>query len=95
MTSPSASCHSCTGALLTVVPLVEFRSDSSADLAVPADLQVPTRHPGVGQPELRVLAAADHVGALAQLVGAAAAVIELQRDGRSGCRVLGLAAGGA
>lgn len=30
MTSPSASCHSWTGALLTVVPLVEFRSDSSA-----------------------------------------------------------------
>lgn len=30
ITSPSANCHSCTGALLTVVPLVEFRSASYA-----------------------------------------------------------------
>src|SRR3984957_6535088 len=30
MTSPSPNCHSCTGALLTVVPLVELRSDRSA-----------------------------------------------------------------
>ena len=48
------------------------------DVAVPADLQVPPRDAGVGQPELGILAAADHVRALAQLVGAAAAVVELQ-----------------
>ena len=30
ITSPSANCHSCIGALFTVVPLVEFRSERSA-----------------------------------------------------------------
>src|SRR5271165_3106838 len=49
-------------------------------LAVPADLQVPSGHPGVGQPELCVLAAADHVRALAELIGPTAAVVELQGD---------------
>src|SRR5271166_2625570 len=49
-------------------------------LAVPADLEVPSGHPGVGQPELCVLAAADHVRALAELIGPTAAVVELQGD---------------
>ena len=51
---------------------------------------MPARHPGVGQPELGVLAAADHVGALPQLVGAAAAVVELQGDTGPGGLEIGL-----
>lgn len=54
------------------------------DRSVPPDLEVATRHTGVGEAELGVLAATDHVGAFAQLVGAAAAVVELQRDRRTG-----------
>jgi hypothetical protein len=61
------------------------------NVAVPANLQVATRHTGVRQPELRVLAAADDVGAFAQLVSASTAVIELQRDRRTGGRVATLA----
>src|SRR5690625_2645225 len=52
---------------------------------------MPARHPGVGQTELGVLAAADHVGALPQLVGAAAAVVELQGDGGADAEAAGLA----
>src|ERR1700712_2014456 len=48
------------------------------DLAVPTDLQVPPRDAGVRETELRVLAASDDVGALTKLVGAAAAVVELE-----------------
>lgn len=44
---------------------------------------MPARDTGVGQAELRVLATADDVRAFAQLVGAAAAVVELQRDVRT------------
>lgn len=40
--------------------------------------------PRVGQPELGVLPAANDVGAFTQLIGAAAAVVELQGDRRSG-----------
>ena len=65
MTSPSASCHSCTGALFTVVPLVELRSDSSATCPSQRISRCRRETPGVGQPELGVLAATDHVGALA------------------------------
>ena len=61
------------------------------DLAVPADLQMPAGHPGVGQPELGILAATDHVGAFTQLVGTAAAVVELQRDSGAAGRVVALA----
>src|ERR1700761_8525480 len=50
------------------------------DVTVPPDLQVAARHTGVRQPELGVLAATDDVGAVAQLVGAPAAVVELQGD---------------
>src|SRR5580693_10551418 len=49
-------------------------------MAVPTDLQVAARHTGVRQPELGILAATDDVGAVAQLVGAPAAVVELQGD---------------
>src|SRR3984893_10330382 len=49
------------------------------------------RHTGVRQPELGVLAASDDVGAVAQLVGAPAAVIELQGDRGPGRRVGALA----
>src|SRR5271163_4847942 len=59
-------------------------------LAVPPNLQVAARHTGVRQPELRVLAAANDVGALAQLVGAPAAVVELQGDRGAGRRVAAL-----
>jgi hypothetical protein len=65
------------------------------DLAVPPDLQMPARHPGVGQPELGVLAAADHIGAFTQLVGPAASVVELQGDGGTAGRVVALAVAGA
>src|SRR3954465_11446383 len=51
---------------------------------------MPAGDTGIGQPELGVLAAADDVGAFAQLVGAAAAVVELQGDRMSGRRVLAL-----
>src|SRR5271163_1432343 len=57
---------------------VEIRQQR--DVAVPTDLQVAARHTGVRQPELGVLAATDDVGAVAQLVGAPAAVVELQGD---------------
>src|SRR6185436_14401939 len=50
-------------------------------LTVPADLQVPARHTGVGQPERGVLPAADHVGALGEVVGAPGAVVERERGG--------------
>src|ERR1700742_2097447 len=60
------------------------------DLAVPPNLQVATRHTGVRQPELGVLAAADDIRAFTQLVGAPAAVVELQRDRRARWRVAGL-----
>src|ERR1700731_2951951 len=50
-------------------------------LAVPADLDVPARDTGVGQPEVGVLAAADDVAAFPELVSAAAAVIQLQGGG--------------
>src|SRR5262249_33550222 len=66
-------------------------------LAVPSDLEVATRDTGVGQPELCVLAAADDVGALAQLLCAATAVVGLKRDACVADRpvvVLGVAAGG-
>ena len=65
-------------------------------LAVPPDLEVATRDTGVGQPELCVLPAADDVGALPQLVGAATAVVELERDvgvARRPVVVLAVAAG--
>ena len=55
-------------------------------LAVPPDLQVPTRHPGVRQPELGVLPSADDVGAVTQLVGPSTAVVELQGDRGAGGR---------
>jgi hypothetical protein len=45
---------------------------------------VSARHTGVGQPELGVLAAPDDVGAVAQLVGPATAIIELKSDLRRG-----------
>src|ERR1700689_4171156 len=54
------------------------------DLSIPADLQVAPRHASVGQPELGILSATHDVGTLAQLVGPAAAVIELQGDRSSG-----------
>src|ERR1700712_1521589 len=54
---------------------------------VPPDLEVSTRNPGVREAELGVLSAADHVGALAQLVGATTAVIELQCHRGAGCAV--------
>ena len=60
-------------------------------LTVPADFQVTTRNTGVGQAELSVLPTADHVRTLTQLVGAAAAVVELQCDGGAGRRVVALA----
>ena len=91
ITSPSASCHSCTGALFTVVPLVELEVAHQRDLTVPPDLQMATGHTGVGKPELSVLAAADHVGAFAQLVRTTTAVVELQRDGGTAGRVVALA----
>src|ERR1700742_4383217 len=53
------------------------------DLAVPPNLQMATRHPGVRQPELCILAAANDVRAFTQLIGAPAAVVELQRDRRA------------
>ena len=59
-------------------------------LAVPSNLHVAPGHSGVRQPELRILATADHVRALAQLVGSATAIIELQRDRGSGGGVLAL-----
>src|ERR1700739_3044378 len=49
-------------------------------LCIPADLQVTARHTGVRKAELGVLSATDDIGALAQLVGAAAAVVKLQGD---------------
>src|SRR5271166_2835542 len=61
------------------------------DVAVPADLQMAARHTGVRQPELGVLAAADDVGAFAQLVGAPTAVVELQGDRGPGRWVAALA----
>src|SRR5690606_18052107 len=39
---------------------------------------------GVREPEMGVLAAADDIAAFAELVGAAAAVVERQRGGESG-----------
>ena len=57
--------------------------------AVPADLDVATRDAGVGEAELRVLAATDDVGALTQLECAVAAVFEEQRD-RGGCVAAGV-----
>ncbi len=48
------------------------------DLAVPADVDVAARHTCVGEAELSVLPATDDVAALAELVVAAAAVLELQ-----------------
>src|SRR5258707_498096 len=63
------------------------------DLAIPTDLEVAARHSGVGQPELGVLAATDDVGALAQLIGAAAAVVELQGDRGSGGGIAALRVG--
>src|ERR1700733_12223257 len=60
-------------------------------LAIPTNLQVATRHTGVRQPELRVLATADDVGAFAQLVGAPASVVELQGDRGARRRVAALA----
>src|SRR5688500_1239735 len=51
---------------------------------------MPTGDTGVGQPELGGLAAADHVGAFAQLVGAAAAVVELQGHRGATGRVVAL-----
>jgi hypothetical protein len=48
------------------------------DLSIPADLQMTARHPGVRQPELSILAATHDVGAFTQLVGPAAAIVELQ-----------------
>ena len=65
-------------------------------LAVPPDLEVATRDTGVGQPELCVLPPADDVGALPQLVGAATAVVKLERDvgvARRPVVVLAIAAG--
>src|ERR1700736_4622428 len=65
-------------------------------LAVPPDLEVATRDTRVGQPELCVLSPADDVGALPQLVGAATAVVELERDVGVACGpvvVLAVAAG--
>ena len=50
--------------------------------AVPADLDVPARDTGVGKTELRVLAASDHVGALVELEGAVAAVLQVEGDRR-------------
>src|SRR5246127_776562 len=50
------------------------------ELPIPADLQVTARHTGVRQPELRILPAPHDVGALAQLVSPAAAVVKLQGD---------------
>src|SRR5437879_9456850 len=47
-------------------------------LTIPGDLQVPPGHAGVGQPEVRVLAATHHVAALLQRVVAVRAVVELQ-----------------
>src|ERR1700761_3342469 len=64
---------------------VEIRQQR--DVTVPPDLQVAARHTGVRQPELGVLAAADDVGAVAQLIGAPAAVVELQGDRGPGGRV--------
>src|SRR6478735_8256613 len=60
------------------------------DLAVPPDFQVSTGDAGVGQPELSVLTASDHVGALAQLVGPAAAVVELKGDVGAACGIVAL-----
>ena len=51
---------------------------------------MPSGHPGIRQPELSVLAAADHIGALAQLVSTPAAIIELKRDGGACGRVFRL-----
>src|SRR5215218_4703121 len=65
------------------------------DLAVPADLQMPAGNAGVGQPELGVLAAADHVGAFAQLIGPPAAVVELEGDRGAACREVALPVAGA
>src|ERR1700760_5081001 len=67
---------------------VEIRQQR--DVAVPTNLQVAARHTGVRQPELGVLAATDDVGAVAQLVGASTAVIELQSDRGPGGRVTAL-----
>src|SRR5271155_4105381 len=53
-------------------------------MAVPTNLEVTAGHTGVRQPELRVLAAADDVGPLTQLVGAPAAVVELEGDRGAG-----------
>src|ERR1700744_4720691 len=60
------------------------------DMAVPPNLQMATRHTGVRQPELCILAAANDVRAFAQLIGAPAAVVELQRDRRAGRRIAAL-----
>src|SRR6478735_3846839 len=60
------------------------------DLAVPPDFQVSTGDAGVGQPELSGLTASDHVGALAQLVGPAAAVVELKGDVGAACGIVAL-----
>src|ERR1700754_1928647 len=65
------------------------------DLAVPADLEVPAGHPRVRQPELCVLAASDHVGALTQLVSTATAIVELQGDGRAAGGVAAVGVGAA
>ena len=51
---------------------------------------MPARHTGVGQPELGVLPAPHDVGAVTELVGPAAAVIELQGDRASRCCVAAL-----
>src|ERR1700689_5040148 len=60
------------------------------NLAVPPNLQVATRHTGVRQPELCILAAANDVRAFAELIGASTAVVELQRDRRARGRVAAL-----
>lgn len=62
-------------------------------MSVKAHLEVTARNTGVRQAELCILATADHIGALTQLIGAATAVVQLQRDG--GAAAAGTTGGGA
>src|SRR4051794_40023010 len=44
--------------------------------SVPGDLQMPSRHARIGQPELGVMAAAHHHGALGELVVAVGPIVQ-------------------
>lgn len=81
--SPSASSQLDTCRSLTVVPLVEFRSVSIATLPSQRISTCRRETPVSGRRNWASYAA-DDVGALTQLEGAVAAVLQVQGDGRGG-----------